>query len=102
MSSNAADKPLSPTSAVEVPAHVVMRAFAAETIILNLKTGTYHGLNPTAGQMFDAIQRHTVIADAAAAIAEHYGEDVESVQADLLKLCSGLIDRGLLAVKLDV
>ena len=101
MSSNAAEQPLSPLTAVQVPAHVVYRAFAAETIMLNLQTGTYHGLNPTAGLMLETLQRHAVIADAASAIAAHYEEDSESVKADLLMLCSGLIKRGLLAVKPD-
>jgi len=99
MSSNAAQQPLSPTTAVQVPAHVVSRAFAAETIMLNLQTGTYHGLNPTAGHMLETLQEHEVIADAAAALAEHYRENPQSVQADLLTLCHGLIERGLLVVK---
>jgi hypothetical protein len=99
MSLNAAEQPLSPMTAVQIPAHVVSRAFAAETIMLNLQTGTYHGLNPTAGRMLATLQQHDVIADAAAVIAEHYGEHPESVQADLLSLCDGLIERGLLVVK---
>ena len=98
MSSNTTEPPLSPTTAVCVPAHVVYRAFVAETIMLNLQTGTYHGLNPTAGRMLETLREHKVIAEAASAIAEHYGEDAEAVEADLLTLCSGLIERGLLAV----
>jgi hypothetical protein len=88
-------------TAVQVPAHVVFRAFAAETIVLNLQTGTYHGLNPTAGRMLQTLQQHEVIADAASAIAALYGQDQELVQSDLLTLCSGLVERGLLAVKPD-
>jgi uroporphyrinogen-III decarboxylase len=80
---------------------VVFRAFAAETIMLNLQTGTYHGLNPTAGRMLETLQQHEVIADAASAIAKLYKQDQESVQADLLVLCSGLVERGLLSVKTD-
>ena len=60
--------------------HVVFRAFAAETIMLNLQTGTYHGLNPTAGRMLETLQQHAVITDAAAIVAEHYDADAESVQ----------------------
>ena len=96
-----AQQTLSPMTAVQVPAHVVFRAFAAETIVLNLQTGTYHGLNPTAGRMLQTLQQHEVIADAASAIAALYGQDQEVVQSDLLTLCSGLVERGLLAVKPD-
>lgn len=101
MSSNAAQRPLPSTTAVQIPAHVVFRAFATETILLNLETGTYHGLNPTGGRMLETLQKHEVIADAASVLAEHYGEDPESVQADLLTLCAGLIERGLLVIKPD-
>ena len=101
MSSHAAEQPLSPMPAVQVPAHVVFRAFAAETIMLNLQTGTYHGLNPTAGRMLETLEQHEVIAEAAAVVAGHYDEDAGSVEADLLTLCSRLIERGLLVVKPD-
>jgi hypothetical protein len=96
-----AQPPLSPRSVVEVPADVVFRAFAEETIMLNLLTGTYHGLNPTASRMLEALRNGGLIADAAAAIAAHYDMDPASVQADILTLCDGLIERGLLAVKTD-
>jgi hypothetical protein len=86
---------------VHVPEHVVVRAFPGETIMLNLQTGVYHGLNPTAGVMLEALERHAVISAAASAVAEHYGRDQPSVQADLLTLCSALIERGLLAVQAD-
>ena len=93
--------PISPRSVVEVPAHVVFRAFAEETIMLNLQTGTYHGLNPTATRMLETLRDGRLIADAAAAIAAHYGEDPTMVQADMLAFCDGLIERGLLTVKTD-
>ena len=99
MSSDGETTQLSALTAVEVPSHVVFRAFAVETIMLNLQTGTYHGLNPSAGRMLEALQERAVIAEAAAAVAADYDEDRESIEADLLTLCSGLIERGLLAVK---
>jgi len=69
--------------------------------MLNLQTGTYHGLNPTAGRMLDTLQEHDVIADAAALVAEHYAVDEVRVLADLLELCAALLERGLLAVSGD-
>jgi hypothetical protein len=93
--------PLSPHSVVEVPTDVVCRAFAEETIMLNLRSGTYHGLNPTAGRMLETLRNGAPIADAAAAIAAHYDADAAAVQADCLALCEGLMARGLLAVKTD-
>ena len=38
-----------------MPDHVVYREFVQETVILNLETGTYHGLNPTGGKMLETL-----------------------------------------------
>jgi hypothetical protein len=96
--SDSAEPSLTSTDAVRIPEHVVFRSFAQETVVLNLQTGTYHGLNSTAGRMLEALQRHPVIAEAAAAVAEEYGQDTAKVEADLRELCEGLRSRGLLAV----
>jgi hypothetical protein len=103
MSANAhsTPPPLDSATAVRVPEHVVFRSFAHETVVLNLQTGTYHGLNSTAGRMLEALQRHPVIGEAAATVAGEYGQDATTVEADLRELCQGLLDRGLLAVQPD-
>jgi DNA-binding CsgD family transcriptional regulator len=46
-----------PETRVRVPQHVVHRAFPARTVVLNLETGKYHGLNPTAGRMLTALEQ---------------------------------------------
>ena len=81
---------------VSVPEHVVHRSFANETIILNLETGQYHGLNATAATMFDAVKSAETMSDAVEVIAECYGQPPETVAADLRELCQSLLDRGLL------
>jgi len=40
---------------LRLPEHVVHRSFVAETVVLNLQTGRYHGLNPVGGRMLDAL-----------------------------------------------
>ena len=42
---------------VRVPANVVYRPFPAETVVLNLDTGTYHGLNNTGGRMLELLDQ---------------------------------------------
>jgi hypothetical protein len=97
--SHSAPPPLDSATAVRVPENVVFRSFAQETVVLNLQTGTYHGLNATAGRMLEALQRHPVIAEAASIVAAEYGQDPTTVEADLRELCEGLLARGLLAVQ---
>jgi coenzyme PQQ synthesis protein D (PqqD) len=84
-----------------LPQHVVHRSFVAETVVLNLRTGKYHGLNPTAGKMLEALEAAPTIADAVPALAVEYGVDQERVEGDLLLLTRGLLERGLIVTTND-
>jgi hypothetical protein len=81
---------------VVVPQHVVHRSFPSETVVLNLQTGRYHGLNPTAGQMLAAMERTGSVEAASAAVARDNELEVESVEADLRQLCTVLVERELI------
>ena len=59
---------------VRVPDHVVHRSFVAETVVLNLQTGRYHGLNPTAGRMLEVLDDKGSVREAASVLAEEYGQ----------------------------
>jgi hypothetical protein len=83
-------------STVRLPKHVVYRAFVYETVVLNLETGKYHGLNPVAGRMLELLDRNGSVEDTAERLAAEYGQPQEEVAADLLAFCSDLIDRGLI------
>lgn len=85
-------------SRVRLPEHVVHRGFAAETVVLNLQTGRYHGLNPTAGRMLEVLESEESVGRAAAEIASEYGQPLEEVEQDLCELCADLIERGLVEV----
>jgi Coenzyme PQQ synthesis protein D (PqqD) len=87
------------TSKIKVPQHVVYRSFPSETVVLNLQTGRYHGLNATAGSMLEALERAPSLRDAAAAVAGDYGQPQAVVEEDMCELCSVLLARGL--VELD-
>jgi hypothetical protein len=82
-----------------VPQHVVYRDFVNETVVLNLQTGTYHGLNPTAGRMLQAIERADTLRDAAARLAADYAWDLPTLEVDLIELCETLISGGLLEIQ---
>jgi hypothetical protein len=83
---------------IKVPQDVVYRSFPAETVVLNLQTGKYHGLNPTAGRMLEALEQADSVLDAAAALAESYGEPREAIEQDVCELCQHLLERGLVEV----
>jgi hypothetical protein len=83
-------------SSLVVPRHVVHRAFATETVMLNLQTGKYHGLNPTGARMLEVLRRSQTVADAATDLAKEYGIGRQEIEDDLCDLCSQLLERGLL------
>jgi hypothetical protein len=79
-----------------IPQHVVFRGFATETVVLNLDTGKYHGLNPTGGRMLEVLEKTPNLEEAATKLAEQFGIAVAEVRQDLLAFCEDLVERGLL------
>jgi hypothetical protein len=93
------DTSLLPTSVVAVPRHVVYRSFPSESVVLNLQTGKYHGLNATAGAMLEALEKGSNIRQAAALLAERYAKPPATIEQDVLELCRLLLERGLIELE---
>lgn len=84
---------------VHVPKHVVYRAFDAETVLLNLKTGQYHGLNRTGGRMLELLEETAGdVREAVGRLAAEYGEQPDAIEDGLATFCAGLVERGLIEV----
>jgi hypothetical protein len=81
---------------VRVPEHVVYRDFADETVILNLDTGMYHGLNGTAAKMLETLSSRDSVGDAVAVLAAEFGQPEDVIRRDALALCRSLAERGLI------
>jgi hypothetical protein len=84
---------------VGTPGHVVYRPFVRETVVLNLQTGKYHGLNPTGGRMLEVLEKSPTVAAAAQQLADEYGAPLEQLQNDLCDFCRDLLDRGLIELR---
>ena len=84
---------------VRPAAHVVFRSFVTETVLLNLTTGCYHGLNPTAGRMLEELERRPTVAEAAKRLAAEYDQPLEQVEHDLCELCIALAERELVEIR---
>jgi Coenzyme PQQ synthesis protein D (PqqD) len=86
---------------VRLPQHVVHRSFVAETVVLNLRTGKYHGLNPTAGRMLEVLDAAPTVGDAVRELTNEYGVEREQIERDLLTLARGLLERELIVAADD-
>src|SRR3954463_8402563 len=84
---------------VGVPRHVVYRDFVSETVLLNIETGQYHGLNPTAGRMLQVLDEVASVSTAITRLAGEFDQPAERIEQDLKGLCEGLLSRGLLEVR---
>jgi hypothetical protein len=83
---------------VAVPHHVVHRAFPTETVVLNLETGKYHGLNPVAGRMLEILEQLGSVSESAIRLAREFEQPLERIEQDLSRLCADLHERGLIEV----
>jgi coenzyme PQQ synthesis protein D (PqqD) len=79
-----------------IPDYVVHRRFAEETVVLNLQTGCYHGLNPTGGRMLEVLDSSPSVADAAQVLALEYDQPIAALLEDVVELCSALLERELI------
>ena len=83
---------------MKVPQHVVHRSFPSETVVLNLQTGKYHGLNPTAGRMLEVLAKEGAVREAATLVAEEYEQPLDATERDICDLCEALAERGLIEI----
>jgi Coenzyme PQQ synthesis protein D (PqqD) len=96
MSIDSTELRTSPDARITVPQHVVFRSFVKETVVLNLDTGRYHGLNPTGGRMLEVLRDVAIVKDAAEQLAREYGVPYDEIERDLIEFCDDLATRGLI------
>jgi hypothetical protein len=83
-------------SRARLPRHVVYRPFVSETVLLNLETGLYHGVNPVGGRMLEALEAAVDVRTAAAALANEFGVPRAQIERDIAGFCAGLLERKLI------
>jgi hypothetical protein len=84
---------------VRVPPQVVYRGLPAETAVLNLHTGEYHGLTPAAGRALELLDKLGNVRLAAAKMAAETGEPLLETQRVCTALCARLAWLGLIEIK---
>ncbi len=85
-------------SRIRIPQHVVYRSLASETVVLNVQTGIYYGLNQTAGRMLEVLDRSADVEAAIVELAAEFDMPSDVIREDLLGLCSDLEKKGLIEV----
>jgi coenzyme PQQ synthesis protein D (PqqD) len=79
-----------------VPDAVVSRELDGETVLLNLETGMYFGLDAVGTEMWRAIRERATLGEAVAAVRAQYDVEEATIRTDLLQLADELLAKGLL------
>ena len=86
---------LSLNNSITIPDDVLFRELDGEGVLLNLKTGTYFGLNPVATRMWQLIAERRSLASVLDALLLEYTVDRAVLETDLLDLGRQLCAKGL-------
>ena len=89
---------LSLNNSIAIPDDVLFRELDGEAVLLNLKTGTYFGLNPVATRMWQLIAEQHSLARVLETLAGEYEADRLVLENDLLELGRQLCASGLCTV----
>jgi hypothetical protein len=90
------DSPSELDMKLRISKHAVYRVFAKETVVLNLETATYHGLNRTAGRILEVLERAACVREAIPLLAREYGLPAQDIERDVLELIQKLRQRKLI------
>ena len=82
--------------AVQVPAGVMSRVVGDETVILDLETGTYFGLDPVGARMWALMSQGKSLSDVVETLLTEFDVTRETVRQDLIQLVATLKEHKLL------
>src|ERR1035437_585076 len=81
---------------LRIPDQVATRKLGDETILLNLETGTYFGLDAVGSRFLELLERNGEIAAAHRTMLQEFDVAPEVLEADLLRLSEEMRAKGLL------
>jgi hypothetical protein len=86
------------TDRTAMPAHVLVRLLDRESVLLNLETEQYFGLDETGTRMWQLVTGSPNIDAAYQELLAEFDVEPELLRANLMELLSQLVDSGLLQV----
>jgi hypothetical protein len=89
---------LSLESRVEKDENVLFRTLSDESVLVNLKTGHYFGLDPVGTRIWELLGSKERLSDVLAAVIEEFEVDADTARSDLLALVSQLEEKELIRV----
>ena len=83
---------------VMIPAQVMARTVGDDTVILDLASGTYYGLDPVGARMWQLMGEGKTLADVCETMLDEYEVTLEALESDILRLTEELRAKGLVSL----
>lgn len=87
---------MTPETIVRIPDHVVSRDMDGETVLLNLNSGTYFGLDEVGARIWTLLGQGLPLAAVSDQIGGEYDAPRETVESDVEELCAELAENDLI------
>jgi Coenzyme PQQ synthesis protein D (PqqD) len=84
---------------VAIARDVLGSEIGSEVVMLNLRDGTYYGLDDVGAEIWRLIQTPTTIDRVVTALVDMYDVDTHRCRADAIALLENLAERGLVEVR---
>ena len=81
---------------LSIPPQVMSRLVGDETVLLDLASGIYFGLDGVGKRIWESVAEGQNLAQTIAAITREFEVDEAQAQADVIKFTNDLVERGLL------
>ncbi|QQS54717.1 MAG: PqqD family protein [Candidatus Competibacteraceae bacterium] len=81
---------------LKIPDQVVTRQVSDETVLLNLESGTYFGLDPVGSRFLELLEAEGTLAAVVARMLEEFDVPETQLEADLMQLADEMLVSGLL------
>jgi hypothetical protein len=86
------------SSVVAASTEQISSDLGGEAVILNLKSGVYHGLNEVGASVWNLIQQPKTVSEIKQALLEEYEVEAEQCQNDLVAVLEELFAAGLIVI----
>ncbi|MGJ5673904.1 MAG: PqqD family peptide modification chaperone [Nostochopsis sp.] len=101
MNSKALERKISENSIIVASIEQISSDLGGEAVILNLKSGMYHGLNEVGARIWNLIQTPKTVKDIKGVILVEYEVEAEQCDRDLLALLEEFLAAELINIQND-
>ncbi|MBW4608475.1 MAG: lasso peptide biosynthesis PqqD family chaperone [Hassallia sp. WJT32-NPBG1] len=99
MNSKQLDREILESSIIVANEEQISSDLGGEAVILNLKTGVYHGLNEVGARIWNLIEQPSSVSDIKQTLLQEYEVEAQQCDRDLKALLEDLLAAGLIDVK---